>query len=399
MQNDETQRVLYFQYSLRSMNVAELEGAYRYARSHGFVLQAVHYDLSARERRLSSVCCDADVKNLVSFWRPAGCIVECGGNACPFDAVDFMGKPLVCLDCNPEVARNDVVCVCSDSADIAACAARELLSLDLPVYAYLSYPRRYYWSLRRGEAFAAYVVKNGKRFLQFEHRDESVDSETLHLRLVGWVKRLPKPCGVFVANDTMANAFVRAVSECGFSIPQDFAVVSVDNDAQICENTAVSLTSIAVANERAGYLAMEYLAKRIKGTRIKSRVVAFGVDHLHRRASSNPFRNADVRVLKAVEFIRRHATEGISPLDVVAEMGCSRRLADLRFREVVGRSILDEIHSVRLAKVKECLKRPTVDMLSIPDFCGYGSIADLRRVFKKRVGMTMRRFSKLCSEQ
>jgi LacI family transcriptional regulator len=99
---------------------------------------------------------------------------------------------------------------------------------------------------------------------------------------------------------------------------------------------------------------------------------------------------ADRRIARAMEFIRRHAcTEGFGPRDVVREMGCSRTLADALFRKVVGRTILDEVHGVRLARAKDLL------LLGKPaDFvaseCGYASYDDFCRVFKRRVGSTVR---------
>lgn len=384
-------RILYFQYSFCATNVSELEGAYRYARDQNLTLQTVQYDRT--ERDMSFVSSDADVKKLLSFWKPDGCIMECGGKASCFRPDDFGKTPVVFLDTDPDVVGDDVACIYSDADDIGACAARELLSLDFSNYAYLPHPGDLYWSRSRGDAFASYVAANGKKFHRLTYDSMKLDGERLHLVLADWVRRLPRPCGVFAANDQLANAFVRAVSEGGFLIPRDFAVVGVDDDDQLCENAAVSLTSIATDNYRAGYLAAEILVQHIRSRQFRTRAT-FGVVKLHRRASTRLFRNADARVLKAIEFIRRHATEGIAPPHVVAEMGCSRRLADMRFREVVGHSILDEIHSVRLAKVKELLKRPKVDMAALPDFCGYGSIADLRRVFKQRVGMTMGAFVK-----
>jgi AraC-like DNA-binding protein len=75
-------------------------------------------------------------------------------------------------------------------------------------------------------------------------------------------------------------------------------------------------------------------------------------------------------------------------------MGCSRRLADLRFRETTGHTILDEIHEVRLARVKELLFKSRRMLSALPDLCGYSSLDDLRRVFKRRVGIPMRQFTK-----
>ena len=70
--------------------------------------------------------------------------------------------------------------------------------------------------------------------------------------------------------------------------------------------------------------------------------------------------------------------------------GCNRRLADLRFMEAVGHTVFDEIHAVRIERVKDLLMKPGQEVFAIPNLCGYGSLADLCRDFKKRTGQTLR---------
>ena len=129
---------------------------------------------------------------------------------------------------------------------------------------------------------------------------------------------------------------------------------------------------------------------RMKDRRKRVESAAMTAVKVVRRASSNRVRAADMRVTKALEYIRRNATNGIGSLDVVREMGCSRRLADLRFRESVGHTVFDEIRAVRIERVKDLLMKPGQEVFAIPDLCGYSSLADLCRDFKKRTGQTLR---------
>ena len=78
--------------------------------------------------------------------------------------------------------------------------------------------------------------------------------------------------------------------------------------------------------------------------------------------------------------------------EVVAQMGCSRRLADLYFKESFGHTVLDEIHIARLAYVKDLLGKPACDLARLAEVSGYSSNDDLRRVFKKRIGCTLREY-------
>lgn len=99
--------------------------------------------------------------------------------------------------------------------------------------------------------------------------------------------------------------------------------------------------------------------------------------------------------MKALAYIRRHAFEPELKTDaIIREMGCSRRLADLRFREVTGRSIRDEIHAQRMEHAFDLLRDPRQAIGSIPNLCGYASTPFFKRLFKKTTGHTMREWRK-----
>ena len=114
----------------------------------------------------------------------------------------------------------------------------------------------------------------------------------------------------------------------------------------------------------------------------------YGVKGIVRRASTRLA--GDVRVAKGLEYIRLHAAERLTPDSVAKVIGCSRNLADLRFKAIVGKTIHDEIVDARIALVKEHLRNPYRMLSAIPDFCGFASAVDMRRVFKLKTGMTPR---------
>lgn len=116
---------------------------------------------------------------------------------------------------------------------------------------------------------------------------------------------------------------------------------------------------------------------------------AFGVSQVVRRASTRRLVVCDGRVARALEFIRLHATDRITPPDVVAVMGCRRSYADQRFRECTGHTILDEIRSRRVGRVKELLLRDACDRASLYCHSGFASMIDLRRMFKALTGRTL----------
>lgn len=384
--------VLLFRGSLCEMSCREFEGMSRFAGEVGWSLQTIEFSSAADTRFHDKSHRNVDVKALLRFWRPAGCIVECSGRDSTLPVEAFGRVPVVFLDSHPSVAGATRVCVSSDAASIASVAARELLSASFQDYAYVPWPEDTVWSRERGEEFARIVRMNGKNLHVFSGRATISQSIKHSQELSKWCRTLPKPCGVFAANDSIAERVLVACSMAGVSVPGEVTIVGVDDVETITESASVTLSSIRTDNERAGRLAAELLFRWIKGNSRRPESAKFGAIGLVRRESSRRVAGNDARTLRAVEFIRKHACEGIGPAAVAEAIGCSRRLADARFRAATGHTILDEIHSVRLARAKEFLRSPRREISAMPAICGYSSVQDMCRVFKKRIGITMRQY-------
>ncbi|MBR4615216.1 MAG: helix-turn-helix transcriptional regulator, partial [Kiritimatiellae bacterium] len=99
-------------------------------------------------------------------------------------------------------------------------------------------------------------------------------------------------------------------------------------------------------------------------------------------------------VVEAMEIIRREACAGLTPARLAAMVPGSRKHFERRFREAMGRSVLDEIMHVRLQAVMDLLSHPKPPIGAIADFCGFGSQVELRIVFRDRTGMSLRQWRK-----
>jgi len=382
--------ILLFEASVTPANRRAYDGVYRYAKEAHWNVRAIEYSLAADKRtHRSSGSQPSAIAEILDLWNPDGIIVECAGRP-PHLSLEAFGKlPLVLLDSHPSFSEKGLPSVYTDAVSVAKAAMRELLPRGVADFAYLPYSEDTVWSRNRGEAFATLVRQNGLAFHPLAVPKRPLNAVRLVEFLVPQVTALPYPCGVFAANDEMARAVVSACEKAGLNVPNDIAVVGVDNDESICENAVISLSSVRVDFDGLGYAAAELLAARMSDRRRKLASVAVESAEVVRRSSSSRLPNVDVRVMRALEYIRRNACGGITPPDVVREMGCSRRLADLRFTEAMGHTILDEIHAVRIERVKELLRKPGQETSAIPALCGYGSLADLCRDFKKRTGQTL----------
>ena len=209
-------------------------------------------------------------------------------------------------------------------------------------------------------------------------------------RLEAFVAQMPKPCGVLAANDEMAVHVLRAAERAGVAVPEEMAVMGIDNDVLVCENTLPTLSSVAPAFGRSGKLAAGLLARRFKCPKLKPVVLTFGSSPVERRHSTRKTERVDLRAVRAVEYVRVHACEGISASDVVREMGMRTRTAEYRFRAVAGRSIRDEIVAVRVAYAQRLLLGSKAGVDSVFSRCGYRDPRSLRYAFTKATGLSPR---------
>ena len=372
--------VLLFQSAFNEVSEhREFDGVNRYARMHGWNLRII-----PNATRIPSVA------DAVRFWAPDGCIIANIDDLQRFDRAALGTVPAVYLDCHPKQDERHVCCVTHDSRATAEMAAKELQSLNYPNYAYVAWFEPLYWSRRRLEGFRAALAINGRTTALCEPLPrERRDLIRLQRRLKTFLTTVKRPCAVFAANDELGAQVIAAAGAAGLRVPDDIAVIGVDNNETTCENSRPQLSSILPDYSHGGYQAAAILDRRMSKPSGAPEQGLFGPLCVIRRASTCPITAHDSRVVRAIEFIRAHAAEHLGVDDVAAEMRISRRLAEIRFREVTGHSIRDEIMSVRLENVKNLLAQGTASMTAIAQRCGWNSLPVLCRYFRKATGMTL----------
>lgn len=337
------------------------------------------------------------VSSLVEATAPDGIIAVCTENLSPSEAlksarripVVFVGRPFGL----PRSGR--FTFVRHETETTAAMAARHLFQTGYDDFAFAPRPGNPPWNHARAEAFRRCVEQSGKRFHPFRDTSRKSAHDTLTARsaiLRDWLSALPKPCGILAATDVEGEEVLCECARLGIRVPLDAAVLGIDDSANICESTAPTLSSIALDMHANGCAAMSMLAQWMaspgSGPPEPRTIPPLGIT---RRASTRICR--DRRIAAALEFIRLHACENkFSPRDVVSHMGMGRSRADQLFRAVARRSILGEIHSARLDRACALLLSGKSASFA-SDTCGFSSIVDFRRVFKRHLGMTVRQWT------
>ncbi len=206
--------------------------------------------------------------------------------------------------------------------------------------------------------------------------------------LTRWLVELPKPVGIFACNDVCGQQILNACREAGLAVPEQMAVLGVDNDTVHCELSEPPLSSIQLNTVRIGYVAASLLDGMMESGRRpppKTFIDAVGVVI---RLSTDIVAVDDAVVAKAVRYIRQNAGEPITVDDVVRAVAVSRRQLERRFQQHLQRTPKDEIQRVRIRRIKDLLAGTDFTLAEIAGKVGFDHPEYLSTVFKKAVGMT-----------
>jgi len=283
----------------------------------------------------------------------------------------------------------------NDSVSVGTAAADYFMGQGFTRFAYVGEVLDRLWSQGRGQGFADRLRKAGFDCHTYvpPSDDEIRDWAIEQTRLARWLSALPKPVALFAAMDIRARQVLDTCLVSGIKVPEDVAILGVDNDEQLCLGSFPTLSSIGCDMTLCGFMAAQLLDEQMRGKRKRRTVLTYGVRRIAERQSTHAVPLVQDRlVVRALEFIRLNACEGIGVGDVVAYLKVSRRLAELRFRKVCGRSILDEIQTVRLERVQRLVSETDFSIREITDRSGYQTEDHLRRIFKRHFGTTMRAY-------
>ncbi|MEM1069959.1 MAG: DNA-binding transcriptional regulator [Planctomycetota bacterium] len=212
-----------------------------------------------------------------------------------------------------------------------------------------------------------------------------------------WLASLEPPTGLFVCNDVRGQQVLNACRGLDFVIPDDIAVIGVDDDDAICPLSDPPLSSVRPDAESVGYRAAEILEQMMNGSPLPSTVEYVPPTGVIQRRSTQVIAVEDREVARVCRFIREHACDGIDVNDVADFTTLSRRQLERRFRSHLQRTPREEITAVQVAKVKQLLRETQMTLEQIAPLVGYRHKESLSTVFKREVGQTPGVYRKLQS--
>ena len=350
-------------------------GIAAYAKSAGWTLHSV-------DARMSR----PDFKQLISYWNPIGLIIDASARPEIFDYTAFKRLPVVFMNPDGRVHGRSVPSVSGDSRQIAKLAVSELLDGNPASILFVEWFKpEVAWSAARKRECEKIAGMHGLPFKTATPRpDDATNPAALERHIAAVLRTMPRPCGVFAATDVLGAATLSAAARLKADIPNEVAVVAVDDDPEICENSSPTLTSVRPDFRNFGFRAAQMLGEMIDGRADTLRLATVPPLGIVRRASSRKIRVYDRTVSAALEMIRLHACERLTPGDVAKCFPVTRRMAEIRFKNATGRTIGEEILERRFAAACDYLASGRTSISAIADFCGWNSPAAFRKAFKGR---------------
>jgi LacI family transcriptional regulator len=290
----------------------------------------------------------------------------------------------------------DLPVVTTDCRSIVQLAAEHLLNKGLKHFAYCGIDE-FHWSENRKHYFRDIMKDAGFAIHVYERpRSRKIRSwEDEQSSIEEWLATLPKPIGIMTCNDDRGQHVLEACKIRGFRIPEDVACIGVDNDALLCDLSDPPLTSVALNYESAGYYMAELLDRLMKGEPMQGQEIYVRATHVVVRQSTDILAIDDANVAAAIRFIRQNARKKIFVDDVVFQTSLSRRSLEGHFREVIHRSIQEEIRRVRTEQISKMLIETNMPISEITSVFNFTDVEHISRYFRREKGVGPREYRKI----
>lgn len=275
----------------------------------------------------------------------------------------------------------------TDDTAFARTAADHLLERGFRNFGYCG-DDRFNWSKWRAEAFARFVGEAGGTCFHYaQDRKNPSDAESQIRNIAGWLSRLPKPVGVMACYDLRGQQVLDACRRQGIAVPDEVAVIGVDNDELLCNLSDPPLSSVIPNTHRTGYEAAALLDLLMAGKHVPALTNLIPPLGVATRQSTDVLAIEDRNVVQAVRFIRERACDGINVGDVLQAVPQSRRLLEARFKKLIGRTPHEEILRVQMNRAKELLASTDLSLEAIAERTGFIHTEYLSVAFKREVGL------------
>ena len=349
----------------------------------------------AQQHENWSICLPEQVRGAsppswLENWKGDGIIARIESVAMA-DAIRRKQSPVI--DVSAARLVEEIPWVETNDQEIANLAAEHLIEKGFRHFAFCG-DEAFNWSTWRSEHFSERMDASNFKCNVFRQARSNPEQSWMDERiaLAKWVQDLPKPIGIMCCFDIKAQQLLDICREQSIAVPEEVAVIGVDNDRLLCDLSTPSLTSVIPDTHQTGYVAAQLLDQIMLGQRIAP------VAHLIKPLGVEARQSTDILAIKdhdiaaAVRLIRENACAGITVTEILKRIPISRRMLESRFKKIVGRSPHQEICRIKIAQVKRLLIETDQSIREIAWKTGFEHAEYLSVAFKRTVGVTPKDF-------
>lgn len=247
------------------------------------------------------------------------------------------------------------------------------------------------WSNARCESFTELLRQQCREVHVYQSTpryDRTFTVEKERKQLGVWLQHLPRPVAIMACYDFKAQQVLDVCRELSIAVPEEIAVLGVDNDELLCEFASPPLSSVIHDTHRTGLEAAMLLEQMMATGKSETEKLLTEPLGICTRQSTDVLATKDREVAMAMQYIREHANHNIRVADVLRQVPMSRRVLEARFQKAVGRSPHEEIQRMRINRVRQLLNQPELGVAEVARLAGYEHPEYMAAAFRRQTGQT-----------
>ncbi|MGB8226784.1 MAG: substrate-binding domain-containing protein [Sedimentisphaerales bacterium] len=311
--------------------------------------------------------------------------------------------PIIALSTLQNVS--DLPYITANSESVAGMAGEYFLKKKFKNFAFFGLTQAK-WSLDRMEFFSRYLAEEGYEVRKYEEQIPIISDfvpfttqwinitlNTGQQKLIEWLGHLPKPVAILASCDLFACHLINIANEAKFNVPDEVAILGVNDDRALCNICDPPLSSVALNFKKAGYESAKLLDKIISGQQtMAGQCIEIQPTHIENRGSTDIFAIDDPEIIQVLKYIKQNSNKPLQVDEIASHVYISKRSLQLRFRKAMGRSIHDQIVQAHFDIAKALLIETNLPIDEIAGRSGFLYTYNMRRAFKQTTGMLPQKY-------
>lgn len=245
------------------------------------------------------------------------------------------------------------------------------------------------WSRERADGYRDEIKKHGYNLFMFDDKPEDKEEWSYnHTELAKWLEELPKPIALFACDDQFALRISETCNIYNIRIPDDIAILGVDNDELLCNISDPPLSSIVVDAVNGGYRAGKLLHQLINREIEDPINIVVEPLMIESRGSTDKYAVSDKHIRNILTYIEKNYANPISVSDLVKQVPLSRRVLEKKFKEETGDTLYQYIQNYRIEQFTRLLLTTNNSLFEIALHTGFDNYKNVSRVFKKYTSLS-----------